>query len=1082
MIGCGEFEFLDIAKATRTCLEAEAETETDGSTSKISDLMDKLFSAAKKKFGGSTNSLRDSREITTLNELHHSSSTRTRQTTVSSLQLETRDQEIERPESDEEIYALYVRAMQKLGVDVEKVPALKNKTVDEMWRIVCTAGLQERDDKNTPEFFANSLGNSHLNVNFLKALRIELGSKPLSWNEDFARFGGWDAVLEAFRKVHSIKQLEVKLPALRELMKVFRAFTNNKTGLEFVFGDPKRAFASLSVVVEVFQVPCTQCRQGALEAIVMSSLIEESRLVPVIVDAFRQRRSFQIFSALLAETFNSIRSVKDHEAYNFLLDSMILINTMIGYGYETSNLEFRMKLRSEIFGTELKKALNKYKTVNDARLTGHCETFLLKTQADAAEFMAQFDKCEEDLKTPLSLMQTVMEVLEEDAMSQDALLGLLMKMLFLGSKSQDRLKYLAAIDAMFDELITNSNGYGIDLDSVTFKGKEEKAAFLMLQKTKEKLELELKHATKRVENLTKTQAELESHVEAKGQRIMTLAQEKKQLEEYFEKKQREADDEIRRLKEENENLKKNNEVAGMGNLTLNSPTAANETVVIDTGKTNFAPPPPPPPMPGLFPQMMGIPPPPPPPPMPFGMNSALPGPPPPPPMPPGINCGSVPVPPPPPPMFGASAPPPPIQSKPKPKPVGKTRQLQWEKLAQVKGTVWEKIDSTTWESEIDYKNLENTFRYDPSTSRNAFPEERRVSFSSTGAALMDPKNARNMQIVLGRLKLTHQELRTSLLRMDENIWTESIVHEIIKYLPNKSEMEEIVKHYQDPANLIETKVTAERMSFELSKIKGLEDRLRSIELKAIIGDWHVNVLKQLDSLLKGLEDLRERDSLKSFLGLALATGNFLNSGTYKANALGFKIESLLKIREMKTTEGNSNLFVYLLDFLHQAKPDVLALPADLRNTTMVNKVSLDGIAEMVSEKKQTVKRLEGMLENYKKSNFEDLNGGFDAYQAVIEPFLNDAKMNIEAVSEKLNRTNQEFSEILKFFGDEGDLKTPDDLFKVFNEFSSDFERIRLEITGNDETDLKKKISGVLRSQDDQGRNLIDNILVAARQI
>ena len=104
-----------------------------------------------------------------------------------------------------------------------------------------------------------------------------------------------------------------------------------------------------------------------------------------------------------------------------------------------------------------------------------------------------------------------------------------------------------------------------------------------------------------------------------------------------------------------------------------------------------------------------------------------------------------------------------------------------------------------------------------------------------------------MQIILGRLKLSHHELRTSLLRMDETIWSESIVHEIIKYLPSKHELEEIAKFYEDPVNLESTKVTVERMSFELSKIKGLEEHLSSIELKAFIGDWHVGAMEQLDS-------------------------------------------------------------------------------------------------------------------------------------------------------------------------------------------------------------------------------------------
>ena len=298
-----------------------------------SNLMERIYAAAKKKLIGSSSSvskLQINGKNTDLGaessyELHYNNSTRTRQTTVSSLQLENSNKLSisERPESDEEIYELYVQTMYKLGVDVDKVPSLKGKTANEMWQIICNAGFQERDDRNTPEFFANTLANdqnnAHLNVSFLKSLRIELGSKPLSWNDDFARFGGWTSVLEALKKVISMKQMDIQLAALRELMKIYRSFTNNKLGIEYVFGDPNRAKVSLEIIVSVFSVPCMQCQLGALESILMAALIEDSRLVPIIIEAFRKENNFAKFSAIFTKAFNSIRSAKDQDFYTFLV-------------------------------------------------------------------------------------------------------------------------------------------------------------------------------------------------------------------------------------------------------------------------------------------------------------------------------------------------------------------------------------------------------------------------------------------------------------------------------------------------------------------------------------------------------------------------------------------------------------------------------------------------------------------------------------------------------------------------------------------------------------------------------------------
>lgn len=1123
----GYLDFFEIAKATEF-IEDSGETDnlvplkfkTEGGEK----IMEKIFKAARKKLGASSNPNTNSQEFLA-NELQHSSSIRTRQTTVSSLQLEAgKTNTFERPEKDSEIFALYAQAMQKLGVDIEKVPALKAKSVNEMWQMICTAGLQERDDRNTPEYFANSLGNEsknyYINLNFLKALRIELGSKPLSWNDDFARFGGWDAVIEAFRKLKGVKQLEIKLPALRELMKIYRAFTNNKFGLEFVFGEPKRALSSLTILIDVLAVPCMQCRLAALETTLMAALIDDNRLVPVVIEAFRQEDNFKIFSELLTKAFNSIRSVKESENYTFLLDSMLLINAIIGYGYEIEDLEFRMNLRSEIFTINLKKAMNKHRILDDDRLSGHCESFLSKTEADAVEFMARFGKTEKELKTPLSLMQTVVEVLEDDNVAQDAFLSLLVKILALSSKSSGSVKYISAIDSLLDEVIKLSNGFGIDFSKLSFTDKEEKAAFFTLKKSKEKMESELAHANKRVENLTALQAELEAHIESKGQRILILTHDKKQIQEEYENRKRELEEEIYKLKDDlrlkDDEIQKikSEGTLKMENLTLDSPIAESQRSANQPRPPpmplglNVPPPPPmplgynapppPPPMPSNLnmPSTPSLPnninsPIPPPPPMPFVLNGeSIPPPPPlpfgigiPPPPPVPTGLGAAP-PPPPPGIFGSPAPFSPVQAKTRPKPTGKTRQLQWEKLNHIKGTIWESISDANWEDKLDYNDLENTFKYDPKIAKSSFPQENRVSISS-GSSIMDPKKARNMQIILGRLKLSPQELRTSLLKMDENIWTESIVHEIVKYLPSSLELDDIVRFYDDPVNAVEEgKATAEKMALELSKIKGLSERLISIELKGMIGEWHIDAFEQLDSLLTGLDELKKADSLKSFLELVLATGNFLNSGSYKANAYGFKIDSILKIRDMKTTEGSSNLLVYLLGFLERKAPQLLNLPVDIKNTVVASKVSLDGMVESFAEKNRTMSRLEKLVESYKRNNFEDLNGGFDRYLACIEPFLLESRRHMGEVEKKLNRANQEFIGILKFFGDDGNFKTPQDFFTVFSDFSSDFERIKQELisANTEENDLKKKISGVLKSQDEEGRNLIDNILGAARKI
>ena len=896
--------------------------------------MERFLNSVKKKFNSSAES-QDS--VPDQRKLRRHFGSHSRHGTSGSLRLESLDSgsqlsrhssianfsRTERPSSDQEIYAAYVEVMLKLGVNVEAVPALKNKTLDEMWMIVCNAETQGRDDKNTPEHFANVLSTDKaLDLSFFKSLRIELSSKPLGWNEDFARFGGWDGVISLFDRLKSIPKLDLKLPLLREVMKVVRAFTNNKVGVQHAFGESNYAKKTLLALAGVFNVPCRQVRHCAVQILLLAALIDDSRLVPAIVAAFEDQakeslsRPFGDFSRALAESFNTTRSAKDVEGFQFILDSVLLVNALIKFGFEKDDLEFRMNLRTEIFDVELKRSFKRYKNIDDDTLTGHCESFLQKTQADATAFMARFCKSGKDMNDPVALIKCIHEVTDEDDVVKESLNSLLLKLLSFSKKSESRMKYLAAVDKLVEDIIQRSNGYAVDFEAVTKEDLNARVEILTLRKTVESLEGKVAVSQKRIQNLTTLQGELEGQIDAKGKRIAALATEKQTAVQELEEKLKAQVEEIEHLKNEIESLKKHQpSTLEMGNLSLDSP-------VSQTPPATFNAPPPPPPLPiGLnappappLPCSLNAPPapplpmsssiPPPPPPLPNAANI-----PPPPPL-PGLSGTVAPPPPPPPPMpFGIPgsipAPPAPNLAPPKqrPKPKGKTRQLQWEKLSVVKGTIWEEVDESDWEKKVDYDDIEATFRYE---AYKSVPLSERRSSQTSNAAIFDPKKARNLQIILGGTRLSPIELRSSLLKMDENIWSESVVHEIIKYLPKASEVEEINKYFEEPENANSTAVTAERIVYELAKIVGLEERLKSIELKSLIGDWHLDALSQLNSLTTMIEELRANGTLKSFLGLVLAVGNFLNSGSYKANANGFKIDSLLKIRDMKNTEGKSN--------------------------------------------------------------------------------------------------------------------------------------------------------------------------------
>jgi hypothetical protein len=1037
--------------------------------------MERLLTSVKKKFSKREKEVDESDWES--GSLHHASSVRTRQTTGTSIMLMSDEQ------SPEEIYSQYSQVMLKLGFDIEQVPALKNKPLEEMWQVVCTADLQERDDKTTPEYFSNTLASENdavsLDPKLLKTLRVALSSKPLSWNDDFARFGGWEALMRGITRAEASRaSWTSRLPVFRELGRIVRAFTNNKLGIDFAF-NAQHVDLSMTGLLGLLEAPCQVTKHSAVQVLLAAVMLDTQRLAPVLIAILSDSKRASVLSSSLTSAFDELKSHGDADRLQFVLDAMILVNLLLD---SISDMDERISLRSLLFSPALRKVFGRYKSVDDAILSKHCENFLKRTEADAEAFMGRYERSGTDFDNTLKLIETVTDITADDEVLTGAMNSILVKLLCVSEKRDGRIRYLNAVNSILDQVMAKAQGFNVDYsDAGQYDAKS--IELMTLHQFNRALEQKLNQATDRISKLSEFSSELENQLALRQQKVSDLAQKLhetsghvRQRDELIERQKTQLDALDRDCNELRKRLDCDPSLAKMANLSLDSPSEVQEFAVPMPIGLN-SPPPPPPPMPlGLNA--------PPPPPMPFGLNAP---PPPPPPMPSGFNA------PPPPPMFngvgfGVPPPPPPpnfpasaAASRARIRPQGKTRQLQWEKLGSVKGSLWEVVDEEKWEQRLDFAEIEETFRYDPSKMNGL--TERRISLSTSGAILMDPKKARNMQIILGGLRLSPTELRSALLRMDEAIWSESMVHELLKYLPTRAEIEEIVKYFQVPENALSPLITAERIVFELSRVHGLEERLLTIETKGSIGDWHREAQKQLDELLECLRLLKQNEQLPDFLGLVLAVGNFLNSGTFKSNARGITIESLLKIKDTKSIDNKSNLLAYLLNFLGTREPALLSLGKVLSESETSKRISLDYWAELLEDKKKLVDRLGRLVESYDQCGYEDLNGGcLDKYKSVIVPFLERAKAELTASESKLDTACQEFKLILAYFGDDGALKAPKDLLEILSDFGADFERAR------DNQSKEQGIQFIMAKEsktslqiDVQSRDLLESLIGAARK-
>ncbi|KAL1165143.1 hypothetical protein V6Z11_A06G112100 [Gossypium hirsutum] len=309
---------------------------------------------------------------------------------------------------------------------------------------------------------------------------------------------------------------------------------------------------------------------------------------------------------------------------------------------------------------------------------------------------------------------------------------------------------------------------------------------------------------------------------------------------------------------------------------------------IRAGSPVTPPPPPPPPMPLLKVNSASksAPPPPPPPPLHARQVASSVPPPPPPPTPALASKSQVPAAPPPPAPFGkktngnfpepqavgssgSSAPGRPSFTSPtnsknrllsrtissKSHQTKKLKPLHWLKLPRaVQGSLWaeaQKLGEASKAPEIDMSELENLFSAAAPNTGHGGKSNSHTAHApkSEKVTLIDHRRAYNCEIMLSKVKVPLPDLMSSVLALDELALDVDQVDNLIKVCPTKEEME----------------------------------------------------------LLK----IRNSVKLKRIMQTILSLGNALNQGTARGSAIGFRLDSLLKLTDTRAQNSKMTLMHYL---------------------------------------------------------------------------------------------------------------------------------------------------------------------------
>ncbi|KAJ8621200.1 hypothetical protein MRB53_029729 [Persea americana] len=405
----------------------------------------------------------------------------------------------------------------------------------------------------------------------------------------------------------------------------------------------------------------------------------------------------------------------------------------------------------------------------------------------------------------------------------------------------------------------------------------------------------------------------------------------------------------------------------------------------------------------------------------------------PPPMPPSLlkGHGSIQQPPPPPP-FRAQ------QLTPLGKdgaPLRKLKPLHWDKVRATpdRSMVWDKLRSSSFE--LDEESMESLFGYNLRSSMKN--EEVKSKSPSPSKNVLDHKRLQNITILSKALNATAEHVCEALLKGD-GLCAQQL-EALVKMVPTKEEEDKLSNYQGDMDEL----GSAEKFVKAMLNIPFAFQRIEAMLYRDTFEDEVVHLRKSFAMLEEACKELRSSRLFLKLLEAVLKTGNRMNVGTIRGGARAFKLDALLKLADVKGTDGKTTLLHFVVqemirsegvgvsettiektnqETMHKTVEErehdyrmmgldlVSGLSTELCNVKKTATVDLDVLASSVSNLSDGMVKLQHLVQ--KDLSTDERRGRFIHS---MKSFLYHAEKNIRELKEDEDRVLLHVREITEYF-------------------------------------------------------------------
>lgn len=368
-------------------------------------------------------------------------------------------------------------------------------------------------------------------------------------------------------------------------------------------------------------------------------------------------------------------------------------------------------------------------------------------------------------------------------------------------------------------------------------------------------------------------------------------------------------------------------------------------------------------------------------------------------------------------------------------------------------TKWKSIFEQAYEKTdlLDEVQLVDLFQktepYKPNADRILKPEPKR---KKEIVRFLDSKISQNLEILLTSFKVPHSAIRDALLHINDDLLTLDRLSNIRPMIP-ESEILESILTYQGPLEQLGKAETFIKIVYDVPR---LPTRIDSMIFRHRLHQELIEIEPDTYVVLRAIDQIKTSELFSLLLQMILIIGNYLNGTSFRGNANGFKIDSLLTIKDTRAISGNNlgcpTLLHYIAKFLAEKQPRCLDFMAEMPDVEPAGRMSIHGLVDGVKSLAAGLAQVQDEVKAVQHLGV--LNG--DEFLIVFENFCHVNCPKLDELSKNVIKLEEELQTLFEEFAE--DLSERKNEPQLFFETITEFSQMLLVLLANIESTSRKR--------------------------